>query len=654
METTTKEKIYPPGTAIKGGPGGRKGYIIRSWEPENKQMIIGAHGMQDITRNYRVFYPSTNHAPSHFSEIDNNTIAEDVAEAERCEIRNLNENEVKMLEFEGINEEEKRREEMKKAQDAIQQKRDSFRAEFDSKKPSWAKAVIFAEFHRDDCDYGSDYFNTKTERVIILAWSKHKRDLFPEMRKAALNHPETAFLHDTDEKAEHRNKYSMGGGYFLSECGEYRTGWRIKKRAIDGHGYGIPTEGEWSLPENTKTPPKTPQKSKSGIYPHQHTQTGQEMFIVLIPYALERDEFLKLKRECKAAGGWYSRKWGTTPSGFAFDDQASAEAFQAQHFGESTEPTPPPKGGGDKLREMGESMQKDIDSFFADRTENTPKQQKQAGMARLRGREAQRAQKAFYKLAELADKGGVTGPLSTFTTKKSVLEAVRCETDSSRCGYYGIPQELDEPAIKTPANLALWELLGKRSEEDIKAEELKQKLIYVKNASIPGYFPTPPAVVSLMLDYAQIGKLQSVCEPSAGSGAILDAIEERHPDRGATYIFEVNRTLVDILLKKGYSPTGYDFMEAFGYKFDRIVMNPPFERLQDIDHVLKAYELLKPGGRIVSIMSPSPFFNSQKKASDFREWFENVGGEAHDLPEGSFKESGAMVNSKIVVIDKEG
>ncbi len=44
-----------------------------------------------------------------------------------------------------------------------------------------------------------------------------------------------------------------------------------------------------------------------------------------------------------------------------------------------------------------------------------------------------------------------------------------------------------------------------------------------------------------------------------------------------------------------------DFLEHRG-EYDRVLMNPPFEHGQDMDHVRHAYELLASGGRIVSIV----------------------------------------------------
>ena len=113
--------------------------------------------------------------------------------------------------------------------------------------PETAKALIIAELEVDDCDIQTDYFNTKRENLVILGWSKHTRDFFSEMRKHADKIPETAHLktppninnngeHKTEQNKswwypadEHREKYSMGAGYYLKATGRYSTGWRISK-----------------------------------------------------------------------------------------------------------------------------------------------------------------------------------------------------------------------------------------------------------------------------------------------------------------------------------------------------------------------------------------------------------------------------------------
>ena len=85
-----------------------------------------------------------------------------------------------------------------------------------------------------------------------------------------------------------------------------------------------------------------------------------------------------------------------------------------------------------------------------------------------------------------------------------------------------------------------------------------------------------------------------------------------------------------------------------GVLFDRILMNPPFEKFQDIEHVRRAYTFLKPGGRLVAIMGNGAFFRQEKKAEQFRDDF----GDCTTIPleSGTFDTTG--VSSRIIVIDK--
>ncbi|EKO3496355.1 hypothetical protein LO872_003045 [Vibrio fluvialis] len=99
--------------------------------------------------------------------------------------------------------------------------------------PQWAKGVIVATLTDYDAESSQSYageLHTKTLKTIILAWSKHSRNLFPELRKACLNHPETAFLNDPEKSVEHRERFAMGEGYYLTDTKYIRYGWQIKKR----------------------------------------------------------------------------------------------------------------------------------------------------------------------------------------------------------------------------------------------------------------------------------------------------------------------------------------------------------------------------------------------------------------------------------------
>jgi len=65
---------------------------------------------------------------------------------------------------------------------------------FEKYIPEDTKALIVAERHIDESDPMNDYYHASTAETIILAWSKHTKDLFSEMRKAALKIPETEHL----------------------------------------------------------------------------------------------------------------------------------------------------------------------------------------------------------------------------------------------------------------------------------------------------------------------------------------------------------------------------------------------------------------------------------------------------------------------------
>ena len=120
-----------------------------------------------------------------------------------------------------------------------QQKREAERVRCN--RPSWAKAVIIAELDIDDCHLQSDYFNVKKSRRILLAWSKHTRDLFGELRKVAAcsKIPEIQALAAAPEEAEHREKWSMGAGYYLKITDRYSTGWQVRKWRLDYRGSDV-------------------------------------------------------------------------------------------------------------------------------------------------------------------------------------------------------------------------------------------------------------------------------------------------------------------------------------------------------------------------------------------------------------------------------
>lgn len=175
-----------------------------------------------------------------------------------------------------------------------------------------------------------------------------------------------------------------------------------------------------------------------------------------------------------------------------------------------------------------------------------------------------------------------------------------------------------------------------------------------------GYFPTPAVIVDKMIELADIRPGQMILEPSAGQGHIADMFGPliKGNSNSMVVICETLPENIHILEEKGYAPLGdfwnyVKFAEEGDIKFDRIVMNPPFERQADIDHVTAAYGLLAPGGILVTIMSAGVTFRANTKTVEFRE---NI-MEPHStylkhLPSGAFSESGTLVNTVILRLEK--
>lgn len=172
------------------------------------------------------------------------------------------------------------------------------------------------------------------------------------------------------------------------------------------------------------------------------------------------------------------------------------------------------------------------------------------------------------------------------------------------------------------------------------------------------FFETPEKISQLLCDLVPIEQAKSVLEPSAGRGAILKIIKKRNIDINIFWCeidMDNSIEILDNITCHGIygKSLGYDFMKIGSYdyhKVDCVVMNPPFTKQQDIDHVVHALKFLNPGGTLVAVMSPAIKFRTNKKTKEFLALIENYDYEIIDLPEGSFKKSGTIVNTIILKI----
>jgi hypothetical protein len=205
------------------------------------------------------------------------------------------------------------------------------------------------------------------------------------------------------------------------------------------------------------------------------------------------------------------------------------------------------------------------------------------------------------------------------------------------------------------------------------AEVLEEALSGGKVFKNPlAYYPTPPAVIQRMIDVAFAGGWPDaepihVLEPSAGEGAILEALDGWAESIGSVVAVECDLARVDKLkeldLEFTYDVVVGDFLTIadeemytdFG-RFDLVLMNPPFATPENpiayFDHVMRAYDLLAEGGRLVAVCPVG--FTSATKPKElvaFRD-FVDQDGRVEGLPDDAFAESGTGVKACIVVLEK--
>lgn len=182
----------------------------------------------------------------------------------------------------------------------------------------------------------------------------------------------------------------------------------------------------------------------------------------------------------------------------------------------------------------------------------------------------------------------------------------------------------------------------------------------VSTAKETGFFPTPIALAKRLCELAEVRSGQSALEPSAGTGRIVMALQRA----GAKPVvaIENDRDRIGVLLTV-LAPEyvlGTDFLSLPGRTpsgsvgpFDCVVMNPPFARQQDIDHVRHALAFVRIGGAVVSVMSAGVTFRQDRKATAFRQFVRDNDGTITTLPEDSFAESGTKVRTVVVSMRKK-
>jgi predicted RNA methylase len=165
-----------------------------------------------------------------------------------------------------------------------------------------------------------------------------------------------------------------------------------------------------------------------------------------------------------------------------------------------------------------------------------------------------------------------------------------------------------------------------------------------------GAFWTPCNLADKMARLARVAPGAKILEPSAGSGRIIDAVIKLGAHVRAV---EVDQKMTTNLIDRGVRCICRDFLQITPStpQFDAAIMNPPFGRRQDVAHITHAAKFVKPGGRLVAVASAGVVYRSDRAGCAFRELVDLHDGIIEPLPEGTFKESGTMVNTVLITMD---
>jgi predicted RNA methylase len=170
-------------------------------------------------------------------------------------------------------------------------------------------------------------------------------------------------------------------------------------------------------------------------------------------------------------------------------------------------------------------------------------------------------------------------------------------------------------------------------------------------------FFTPRDVATRLIAAAEIGPVHRVLEPSAGGGALIEAVAVAQPS-AIIHAIEQDFRLVDLLrtvwgIRITLAQADFLTVEPDEERlFDRVVMNPPFSRGQDMAHVTHALAFLQTGGCLVSIMSTHWCFAEDRQSRGFRTMCNAHAYSWDPLPDRSFASSGTDVSTGILTITK--
>ena len=211
------------------------------------------------------------------------------------------------------------------------------------------------------------------------------------------------------------------------------------------------------------------------------------------------------------------------------------------------------------------------------------------------------------------------------------------------------------PELVAKINKALRAYYGEVLPDGVEKEE--DDLFRSRSTAVSkdlAFYRTSPRTAQTVVEKIMAGWLPDgpLLEPSAGDGVLVHAMQQRFPDRNITAV-EIDEGRYSILKNnfRDIDAQRANFLSLHPMPiYAAIVMNPPFYGLHWMDHVLAAYEWLKPGGQLVAILPVTAEIGETAKHKKFQAWVQKIRGREYcdpfqSLPAGSFSESGTNVNT---------
>lgn len=133
------------------------------------------------------------------------------------------------------------------------------------------------------------------------------------------------------------------------------------------------------------------------------------------------------------------------------------------------------------------------------------------------------------------------------------------------------------------------------------------------------FYPTPESLIEEMLEGVDWNYINSVLEPSAGKGDLIEGINTIFKQKISRNYWSSNRELdldcielqpeLQMILKgKGYRVVHNDFLTYRTFKrYDMIISNPPFS--QGAKHLLKMLDMQENGGGVICLLNAETLKN---------------------------------------------